>query len=45
MVLEQNSFLHVNLPAGILRELTEEEVEQYHLPFINPGEGRRPMLA
>src|SRR5690606_2943077 len=28
MVLEQNSFLHVNLPMMVMRELTEEEVEQ-----------------
>lgn len=45
MILEQNSFLNVNLPVNILRELTEEEVKQYHRPFIEPGEGRRPMLA
>ncbi|MDQ0859991.1 haloalkane dehalogenase [Bacillus sp. V2I10] len=45
MVLEQNSFLNVNLPVNILRELTEEEVVQYHRPFIEPGEGRRPMLS
>ncbi|MDQ6421501.1 haloalkane dehalogenase [Paenibacillus sp. LHD-117] len=45
MILEQNSFLNVNLPISILRELTEEEVAQYHRPFIEPGEGRRPMLS
>lgn len=45
MVLEQNSFLNVNLPINILRELTEEEVAQYHRPFIEQGEGRRPMLS
>ncbi|MCF6409604.1 haloalkane dehalogenase [Pseudalkalibacillus salsuginis] len=45
MVLEQNSFLNINLPVNILRELTEEEVAQYHRPFIEPGEGRRPMLS
>lgn len=45
MVLEQNSFLHVNLPMMVMRELTEEEVEQYHRPFREPGEGRRPMLT
>lgn len=45
MILEQNSFLNVNLPVNILRELTEEEVEHYHRPFIEPGESRRPMLS
>lgn len=45
MVLEQNSFLNVNLPINIIRELTEKEVAQYHRPFIEPGEGRRPMLS
>ncbi|TVX99110.1 haloalkane dehalogenase [Cohnella terricola] len=45
MILEQNSFLNVNLPINVLRELTKEEVAQYHRPFIEPGEGRRPMLT
>lgn len=45
MILEQNSFLNVNLPISMLRELTEEEVAQYHRPFKEPGEGRRPMLS
>lgn len=45
MILEQNSFLNFNLPVNILRELTEEEMAEYHRPFIEPGEGRRPMLS
>jgi len=45
MVLEQNSFIEVNLPLTIMRKLTEEEASEYRRPFAEPGEGRRPMLA
>jgi len=45
MVLEQNSFIEFNLPAGILRKLTEEEMNEYRRPFADPGEGRRPTLS
>jgi haloalkane dehalogenase len=45
MVLEQNSFIEVNLPATIQRTLTEEEMNAYRRPFADPGEGRRPTLT
>jgi haloalkane dehalogenase len=45
MVLEQNSFIEFNLPATVLRKLTEEEMNNYRRPFIEPGEGRRPTLT
>jgi len=45
MVLEQNSFIEFNLPSGILRPLTEEEMNTYRRPFAEPGEGRRPTLT
>jgi haloalkane dehalogenase len=45
MVLEQNSFIEFNLPAGILRKLSEEEMNEYRRPFAEPGEGRRPTLS
>jgi haloalkane dehalogenase len=45
MVLEQNSFIEVNLPNTILRTLTEEEMNNYRRPFAEPGEGRRPTLT
>ena len=45
MVLEQNSFIEFNLPAGILRKLSEEEMNEYRRPFAEPGEGRRPTLT
>src|SRR5437879_3889119 len=44
MVLEQNSFIEFNLPIGVLRPLTAEEMDAYRRPFAEPGEGRRPML-
>ena len=44
-MLERNSFIEFNLPAGILRTLTEEEMAQYRRPYEEPGEGRRPMLS
>jgi haloalkane dehalogenase len=45
MVLEQNSFIEFNLPRTILRSLTEEEMNSYRRPFVEPGEGRRVMLS
>jgi haloalkane dehalogenase len=45
LVLEKNSFIESNLPATILRTLSEEEMEQYRRPFAEPGEGRRPTLS
>jgi haloalkane dehalogenase len=45
MVLEQNSFIEFNLPATILRKLTEEEMNEYRRPFSEPGEARRPTLT
>ncbi|HEX6108208.1 MAG TPA: haloalkane dehalogenase, partial [Ktedonobacteraceae bacterium] len=45
MVLEHNSFIEFNLPSGIVRTLTEEEMAHYRRPFLEPGEGRRPMLS
>jgi haloalkane dehalogenase len=45
LVLEQNSFIEFNLPSGILRTLTDEEMNEYRRPFADPGEGRRPTLT
>jgi haloalkane dehalogenase len=45
MVLQQNSFIEVNLPATIQRTLSEEEMNAYRRPFAEPGEGRRPTLS
>jgi haloalkane dehalogenase len=45
LVLEQNSFIEFNLPAGIQRRLTEEEMQQYRRPFAQSGEARRPTLT
>ncbi len=45
MVLEQNSFVEVNLPSVIMRKLTEEEMANYRRPFAEPGEARRPTLT
>jgi haloalkane dehalogenase len=45
LVLEKNTFIESNLPATILRTLSEEEMEQYRRPFAEPGEGRRPTLS
>jgi haloalkane dehalogenase len=45
MVLEQNSFIEINLPNTVQRALTKEEMDEYRRPFEQPGEGRRAMLA
>lgn len=45
LVLEQNSFIEFNLPAGIQRALTAAEMNTYRRPFAEPGEARRPTLT
>ena len=45
LILENNRFIEFNLPAMILRELTDEEMNHYRRPFVEPGEARRPMLS
>lgn len=45
MVLQQNSFIEVNLPRTVLRQLSAEELYQYRRPFTEPGDSRWPMLT
>ncbi len=45
MVLTKNLFVEAILPASIIRELTDEEMNEYRRPFSDPGEGRRPTLT
>src|SRR5262245_13837533 len=45
MVLEDNFFIEQILPKAVLRTLSVEEMEEYRRPFVEPGEGRRPMLT
>lgn len=45
MVLQQNSFIEVNLPRTILHPLSKEDMDEYRRPFLEPGESRRPMLS
>lgn len=45
MALEKNLFVEGVLPAAILRDLEEEEMNEYRRPFSEPGESRRPTLT
>jgi haloalkane dehalogenase len=45
MVLEKNIFVENVLPGSVLRGLTDEEMEVYRRPFLDPGESRRPTLT
>jgi haloalkane dehalogenase len=45
MILEKNLFVEAILPGSILRELTEEEMNEYRRPFASAGEARRPTLT
>lgn len=44
MVIEKNLFVEAVLPASILRDLTEEEMDEYRRPFLE-AEHRRPTLT
>ena len=45
IVLKKNVFVERILPASILRELGEVEMNVYRKPFTEPGESRRPTLT
>jgi haloalkane dehalogenase len=45
MVLEKNLFIESILPSAVLRDLTEEEMNFYRQPYLEPGESRRPTLT
>jgi haloalkane dehalogenase len=45
MVLEKNLFIEGILPSAVLRDLTEEEMDVYRRPYLEPGESRRPTLT
>lgn len=45
IVLEKNVFVERILPASVLRDLSEAEMEVYRAPYLEPGESRRPTLT
>jgi len=45
MVLQKNIFVERVLPDGVLRNLTEEEMDVYRRPYLESGEDRRPTLT
>ncbi|WP_368186276.1 haloalkane dehalogenase [Aestuariibius sp. HNIBRBA575] len=45
MVLENNIFVEGFIPAAVLRDMSEEDLNEYRRPFLNAGEDRRPMLT
>ncbi|WP_445167782.1 haloalkane dehalogenase [Mycolicibacterium sp. Dal123E01] len=45
LVLENNVFIEGVLPSIVMRTLSDEEMNFYRAPFLNPGEDRRPTLS
>ena len=45
LVLERNTFVERILPASVMRELTDEEMDVYRKPYVQGGESRRPTLT
>jgi haloalkane dehalogenase len=45
LVLEKNIFVERILPASVIRTLSEQEMEAYRRPYLQPGESRRPTLT
>jgi len=45
LALEQNFFVEVHMPNGIVRTLSADEMAVYVKPFAAPGEDRRPTLS
>jgi hypothetical protein len=44
-VLQQNIFIEQSIVKGTMRPFTDDEMAEYRRPFLEPGEGRRPMLT
>lgn len=45
LVLQQNIFIEQSIVKGTLRTYTDAEIAEYRRPFLEKGEGRRPMLT
>lgn len=45
MVLDKNVFVEAVLPGSMIRTLTDEEMDNYRQPYLEPGESRRPTLT
>ena len=45
MVLDNNVFVERVLPGSIIRDLTDDEMNVYRRPYLEPGESRRPTLS
>jgi haloalkane dehalogenase len=45
IVLDKNVFVERILPASIIRQLSDDEMDEYRRPFQNPGEDRRTTLT
>src|SRR5262249_41003866 len=45
ITLEKNVFVERILPAGVIRQLSDEEMGVYRRPYLEPGESRRPTLT
>jgi haloalkane dehalogenase len=45
IILEKNVFVERILPASVIRHLSDQEMEVYRRPYLEPGESRRPTLT
>ena len=45
MILTKNIFVELILPNSMIRELSDEEMDEYRRAFVNEGEDRRPTLT
>ena len=45
IILEKNVFIERILPSSMIRDLTDEEMDEYRRPYLEPGESRRPTLT
>lgn len=45
MILNKNLFIERILPGSVIRKLSDEEMNVYRRPYLEPGESRRPMLT
>lgn len=45
IILAKNVFVERILPSSVIRTLTDDEMDEYRRPYLEPGESRRPTLT
>ena len=45
IVIDKNVFVERLLPSAVIRTMSDDEMDVYRAPYLDPGESRRPTLT